>query len=79
MEPIILTCRTVQQGLEGHLEENGGQRNTKKKQQDKALSKLTNYYFSHTGYILIGAVRELRGLTLFLSNAPVLRNRILTE
>jgi hypothetical protein len=44
----------------------------------EVLFKLTNLYFSHTGYRLIGAGREWRGIALSLGNAPVTRNRILT-
>jgi hypothetical protein len=46
--------------LRGHLEENGG----KKKHKEWTASlmiKLTNFYFSHTGYILIGAGRGVKG------------------
>ena len=42
----------------------------------RVLIKLTNLYFSHTGYILIGAGREWRGIALSLGNAPVPRSRI---
>jgi hypothetical protein len=47
--------------LRGYLEENGGTRNTT----DRSLMiKLTIFYFSHTGYILIGERRGWRGSTI---------------
>ena len=46
------------------------------KETQKTDSKADKFYFSHTGYILIGAGRGLRGVTLSLGNAPVPRSRI---
>jgi hypothetical protein len=55
-----------------------GDKKHKERQQDKVLFKLTNFYFFHTGYILIGAGKGVRGVALSLGNAPIPRNRILT-
>jgi hypothetical protein len=52
---FVPTCRTVEQGLEGHLEENKGTKHKIQTARHQYLIKLTNFYFSHTGYILIGA------------------------
>jgi hypothetical protein len=38
-----------------------GTRNTKKTARQEVLFKLTNFYFSHTDYILIGARRGMEG------------------
>ena len=60
--------------------ENGGQETQRTDSKSGGLIKLTNFYFSHTGYILIGAGRVCMGggVALSLGNAPVPRNRILT-
>ena len=52
----VLTHGTVKQGLEGPSGRECG--NKKHKEQTVNLMiKLTNFYFSYTGYILIGAGR----------------------
>ena len=48
------------------------------KETQKTDSKADKFYFSHTGYILVGAGRGWRGVALSLGNAPIPRNRILT-
>jgi hypothetical protein len=45
-----------------------------------SLIKLTNFYYSYTGYILIEAGYGVRGWSRFAfsrGNAPVFKNRIL--
>jgi hypothetical protein len=81
MELIVPTRRTVQQGLEGHLgREWGTKKHKEQTARQEVLFKLTNFYFPHTGYILIGAGRVCMGggVALSLGNAPVPGNRTLT-
>ena len=62
MELIVPTRRTVQQGLEGHLgREWGTKKHKEQTARQEVLFKLTNFYFPHTGYILIGAGRVCMG------------------
>ena len=66
---IAPTHRTVEQGLRITCGENGGQEMQRMDSKSRGLIKLTNFYYSHTGYILIEAgygVREVEGVTFFL-------------
>jgi hypothetical protein len=45
------------------------------KETQKTDSKADKFYFSHTGYILIGAGSRVEGVALSLGNAPIPRNR----
>ena len=62
------------------MEENGvGQETRRKDIESGDLIKLTNFYYSHTGYILIeaGYVVHGEGVAFSLGNAPVLKNSML--
>jgi hypothetical protein len=53
--------RTVEQGLGINCGENEGQEMQRTDKKSGDLIKLTNFYYSHTGYILIEAGYGARG------------------
>jgi hypothetical protein len=81
--PVCPNLQNGERGLGNHLEENGGTRNAKNRQQDKkTLIKLTNFIFPGRFYTQIEAgygEGDDTGSLCFWGNAPVPISRILAR